>query len=280
MVLSVLNYAIPCLMVIVVLCIYGMKRLQLRSLQLSSDDELYRVPYGVKFLPDILNYGAKVIYNKQIYEVSSVVVMVINCKRWLFYRLRSCDDGSKAALSVATRDGKLRLCWWWGDENKQRRAMNDSKKRSALIKKFGGGRYARETWGDKRFISLGSTECPPYAVCRHELLERVPLLSKVADSPRWLLSLSWDRPGKNFKEMFISECMGMDDVVIRPSAVQRPGIEPGKFSKAIICLEKVNFASKVLAFTAMVALLYYLELIPEWLIEDLIWFVEEILSEE
>ena len=64
-VLSVLNYAIPCLMMIVVLCIYGMKRLQLRSLQLSSDDELYRVPYGVKFLPDILNYGAKVIYNKQ-----------------------------------------------------------------------------------------------------------------------------------------------------------------------------------------------------------------------
>lgn len=147
MVLSVLNYAIPCLMVIVVLCIYGMKRLQLRSLQLSSDDELYRVPYGVKFLPDILNYGAKVIYNKQIYEVSSVVVMVINCKRWLFYRLRSCDDGSKAALSVTTRDGKLRLCWWWGDENKQHRAMNDSKKRSALIKKFGGGRYAREAWG-------------------------------------------------------------------------------------------------------------------------------------
>ena len=267
-------------MVIVVLCIYGMKRLQLRSLQLSSDDELYRVPYGVKFLPDILNYGAKVIYNKQIYEVSSVVVMVINCKRWLFYRLRSCDDGSKAALSVTTRDGKLRLCWWWGDENKQHRAMNDSKKRSALIKKFGGGRYARETWGDKRFISLGSTECPPYAVCRHELLERVPLLSKVADSPRWLLSLSWDRPGKNLKEMFISECIGVDDVVIRPSAVQRPGIEPGKLSKAIICLEKINFASKVLVFTAMVALLYYLELIPEWLIEDLIWFVEEILSEE
>jgi hypothetical protein len=45
-------------------------------------------------------------------------------------------------------------------------------------------------------------------------------------------------------------------------------------------LEKINFASKVLAFTAMVALLYYLELIPEWFIEDLIWFVEEILSEE
>ena len=267
-------------MVIVVLCIYGMKRLQLKPLKLSPNDKLYRVPYGTKFLPSVLNCGAKVIYNETIYNVYNVVVMMIKGERWLLYKLRSCDDGSKAALSVTTRGSKLCLCWWWGGEGEQNGAINDIDERSAMAKKFGGGRYSQEACGGERFVSLGSVEYPPYSFCYYELLKRVPRLSEVEDSPRWLLSLSWDRPGKNLSEVFIGECIGVEDVVIRPSAVQRSGIEPEKFSEAIEWLEMIRFSSKILVFIAIVALLYYLELIPEWLIEDLIWFVEEILSEE
>ena len=62
----------------------------------------------------------------------------------------------------------------------------------------------------------------------------------------------------------------MEEVVIRPSAVQRSGIEPEKFSEAIEWLEMIRFSSKILVFIAIVALLYYLELIPEWLIEEML----------
>jgi hypothetical protein len=92
-VLSVLNCVLLVLVMISSVCSYGIKRLQLKPLQLSLNDELYHVPYGVKFLPNILNCGAKVIYSEENYEVFSVVVMVINEERWLFYTLRSCDDG-------------------------------------------------------------------------------------------------------------------------------------------------------------------------------------------
>ena len=269
-VLSVLNCTIPCLMVIVVLCIYGMKLLQLKPLKLSSNDKLYRVPYGTKFLPNVLNCGAKVTYNEAIYKVYNVVVMMIKGDRWLLYKLRSCDDGSKAALSVATRGSKLRLCWWWGGESKQNGATNDIDERSAMAKKFGGGRYSQEVCGGERFVSLGLAEYPPYSFCRYELLKRVPSLLEVADSPRWLLSLSWDCPGKNLSEVFIGECIGVEDVVIRPSAVQKPGIEPEKFSEAIEWLEMIKFSTKIVTFIAIVALLYCLELIPEWLIEEML----------
>ena len=252
-VLSVLSCAFLVLVMISSVCSYGIKRLQLKPLQLSLNDELYHVPYGVKFLPNILNCGAKVIYSKENYEVFSVVVMAINEERWLFYTLRSCDDGSKVALSVTTRDGQLCLCWW----RKCNSAIDDLEDRSSIVNKFGSDRYAPVADGYKNFISLGSVEYPAHAFCRYELLKRV---SEVGDDSRWLLS--WNYP-ENLRETFFGEDIRMEDVDIYPSTVQRSGIEPEEFSKAVKRLEEIKLHCEILALISALVLVFYLEVISE-----------------
>ena len=161
--------------------------------------------------------------------------------------------GGKVALSVTTRDGQLCLCWW----RKCNSASDDLEDRSSIVNKFGSDRYAPVADGYKNFISLGSVEYPAHAFCRYELLKRA---SEVGDDSRWLLS--WNYP-ENLRETFFGEDIRMEDVDIYPSTVQRSGIEPEEFSKAVKRLEEIKLHCEILALISALVLVFYLEVISE-----------------
>jgi len=85
-------------------------------------------------------------------------------------------------------------------------------------------------------------------------------VSEVGDDSRWLLS--WNYP-ENLRETFFGEDIRMEDVDIYPSTVQRSGIEPEEFSKAVKRLEEIKLHCEILALISALVLVFYLEVISE-----------------